>query len=99
MEDPAEFDVMDYPDVARVREAFPHCAVMPLSRLTINETGVNNGDIDSFSTSLFVRNQNGLMFSCASGGWGERGEQIKQHRRDTCALSYVPASRRFWGRE
>lgn len=61
MEDPAEFDLADYPDVARIREAFPHCAVMPLSRLTINETGVNNGDITNFGASIFVRNQNGLI--------------------------------------
>eukprot|EP00904_Undaria_pinnatifida_P011275 jgi/Undpi1/7278/HiC_scaffold_22.g09751.m1 len=49
-----EFDLSDYPDVAKVEDAYPNCVVMPLSKLTVNETGVNNGDITSFSASLFL---------------------------------------------
>lgn len=59
MEDTEDFDLADYPDVAKVTTAFPHCVVMPLSQLTVNETGVENGDIDSFSATFWVRKQTG----------------------------------------
>ena len=49
MKEPTEFIPGDDSDVARVRVTFPHCAVMPLSKLTVNETAVNNGDITHFS--------------------------------------------------
>lgn len=55
MEVPEEFIPEDDPDVARIRDAFPQCAVMPLSRLTVNETGVDNGDITHFMASFVVR--------------------------------------------
>ena len=55
MDDALEFDADDYPEVAAVREAHPSCAVMPLSRMTVNETAVNNGDINSFRASFLVR--------------------------------------------
>ena len=55
MEEPTEFIPGDDPDVARVRVAFPHCTVMPLSTLTFNETAVNNGDVMHFSASFLVR--------------------------------------------
>ena len=54
-EEPDEFVTGSDPDVVRVTNAFPHCAVMPLSRLTVDETGVNNGDITSFWASFEVR--------------------------------------------
>ena len=52
MEEPDQFLPGEDPDVVKVTTAFPHCAVMPLSRLTVNETGVNNGDITSFTACL-----------------------------------------------
>lgn len=55
MEEASEFDTADYPGVATIREAHPGCVVMPLSRLTVNETGVNNGDITSFLAAFNVR--------------------------------------------
>jgi len=55
MDNTTEFDPNDYPEVGAVKEAYPACAVMPLSRMTVNETAVNNGDANSFSVSFFVR--------------------------------------------
>ena len=55
MEEPDEFVTGSDPDVEKFTKAFPHCAVMPLSKLTVNETGVNNGDITSFMASFYVR--------------------------------------------
>ena len=40
-----DFDANAYPEVGVVKEAYPACAVMPLSRMTVNETAVNNGDV------------------------------------------------------
>ena len=71
-----EFDLSDYPDVAKVEDAYPNCVVMPLSKLTVNETGVNNGDITSFSASLFVRKRNGqvaYLLCCRRGREGGGG--------------------------
>ena len=51
----SDFDANAYPEVGVVKEAYPACAVMPLSRMTVNETAVNNGDANSFSVSFFVR--------------------------------------------
>lgn len=65
MEIPHQFNLSDYPEVATVREAFPGCPVMPLSRLTVNETAVNNGDVKSFTVSFSVRRCN--KFRLASG--------------------------------
>lgn len=62
MEDPEEFSLEDYPDVAKVTNAFPNCAVMPLSKLTIDQTGVDNGDIDHFSASFWVRSKHRVGF-------------------------------------
>lgn len=77
MEDKDDFDRADYPDVAKVEDEFPHCLVMPLSQLTVNETGVDNGDITYFSASSYVSKINGQNPSCcaieARGGGG--GEQ------------------------
>ena len=50
-----DFDANAYPEVGVVKEAYPACAVMPLSRMTVNETAVNNGDVNSFSVSFYVR--------------------------------------------
>ena len=61
MEEPSEFDQVEYPEVTRIAEAFPGCAVMPLSRLTVNDTGVNNGDITFFWTSFNVRVNSGFI--------------------------------------
>ena len=55
MDNTTEFDPNDYPEVGAVKEAYPACAVMPLSRMTVNETAVNNGDVNSFSVSFYVR--------------------------------------------
>ena len=55
MDDVSQFDPNDYPEVGTVKEAYPACAVMLLSRTTVNETAVNNGDVNSFSVSFFVR--------------------------------------------
>lgn len=38
-----------------IEEDHPNCIVVPLSRLTVNDTGIENGDFSSFSVSLFVR--------------------------------------------
>lgn len=38
-----------------IEEGFPHCRVIPLSRLTIDEDGINSGDVDSFDVSFYVR--------------------------------------------
>ena len=56
-----EFDLSDYPDVGKVEAAFPYSVVMPLSQLTVNETGVNDGDITSFGGFMLVRKRNGQM--------------------------------------
>ena len=37
-----------------VEEAYPGCSVIPLSRLDVNKTGVDNGDVNYFSASFFV---------------------------------------------
>ena len=37
-----------------VETEYPGCQVIPFSRLEIDQTGVENGDINYFSTSLFV---------------------------------------------
>ena len=37
-----------------IEEEYPACRVIPFSRLEVNQTGVDNGDIDSFSASLYV---------------------------------------------
>ncbi|CAM9586886.1 unnamed protein product, partial [Ectocarpus fasciculatus] len=39
---------------ADIKEEFPHCFVVPLSRLTIDEDGINSGDVDSLDVSFFV---------------------------------------------
>eukprot|EP00904_Undaria_pinnatifida_P011278 jgi/Undpi1/7280/HiC_scaffold_22.g09753.m1 len=54
MEDIDTFDLADYPGVAKVESAFPNCAVMPLSKLTVNKTGVDNGDIGYLSASFWM---------------------------------------------
>lgn len=36
-------------------EKYCGCWVLPLSTLTVNETGIDNGDIDSFSVRILVR--------------------------------------------
>ncbi|CAN0411795.1 unnamed protein product [Ascophyllum nodosum] len=36
-----------------VEEAYPGCSVIPLSRLDVNKTGVDNGDVNYFSASFF----------------------------------------------
>ena len=54
-DEPNEFITGRDPDVVKVTNAFPHCAVMPLSKLTVNETGVNNGDITYFRAEFHVR--------------------------------------------
>ncbi|CAB1105968.1 unnamed protein product [Ectocarpus sp. CCAP 1310/34] len=38
-----------------IEEEFPHCRVFPLSRLTIDEDGINSGDVDSLYASFYVR--------------------------------------------
>lgn len=38
-----------------IEEEFSACKVLPLSKLTVNETGVNNGDIMYFSVDVLVR--------------------------------------------
>ena len=37
-----------------VEEKYHGCSVIPLSQLEVNKTGVENGDITSFSASFFV---------------------------------------------
>ncbi|CBJ30297.1 E3 ubiquitin-protein ligase, putative [Ectocarpus siliculosus] len=36
-----------------IEEEFPHCRVIPLSRLTMDEDGINSGDVDSFDASFY----------------------------------------------
>ncbi|CAM9783741.1 unnamed protein product [Ectocarpus sp. 6 AP-2014] len=31
-----------------IQEAYPHCRVLPTSKLTVNQTGIDNGDINHF---------------------------------------------------
>lgn len=38
-----------------IEEKYPNCKVLPLSKLTVNETGVENGYIKSFSVQIMVR--------------------------------------------
>lgn len=38
-----------------IEEEFPNCRVIPLSRLTMDEDGINSGDVDSFDASFYVR--------------------------------------------
>lgn len=56
LENATDFDADVFQEVKDIREAYPACMVMPLSRLTVNETGVQNGDITSFGASFLVRN-------------------------------------------
>ena len=64
MDNPDDFDPDGYPEVGAVREAYPACAVVPLSRMTVDETAVKNGDINHFSTSFFVRSRRVAKGSC-----------------------------------
>lgn len=75
LEQPSDFVPADYPDVVKIRNTFPNCAVMPLSKLTVDETGVNNGDINYFSASFYVRKGSGLGYRCAVGERGEGGDK------------------------
>ena len=45
-----------------IQEAFPACKVLPASKLEMNETGVENGDINHLVARFAV-----------GGGRGERG--------------------------
>lgn len=36
-------------------EEYPYCKFVPLSKLTVDETGVKNGSVTSFSTEFYVR--------------------------------------------
>ena len=87
-DEPNEFITGRDPDVVKVTNAFPHCAVMPLSKLTVNETGVNNGDITHFWAWFEVRKKNVWSVSCAvkrSEGVGEIPAALSTV--DTCALT------------
>ncbi|CAM9275351.1 unnamed protein product [Ectocarpus fasciculatus] len=35
-------------------EAYPHCKYIPLSKMTVDETGVMNGSVTSFSTAFYI---------------------------------------------
>eukprot|EP00904_Undaria_pinnatifida_P011273 jgi/Undpi1/7276/HiC_scaffold_22.g09749.m1 len=54
LENATDFDADVFQEVKDIREAYPACMVMPLSRLTVNETGVQNGDITSFGASFLT---------------------------------------------
>lgn len=36
-------------------EVYPNCKFVPLSMMTVDETGVKNGSVTSFSTAFYVR--------------------------------------------
>jgi len=36
-----------------IEDEYP-CKVLPLSKLTVDEAGIENGEVDHFSVSLFV---------------------------------------------
>lgn len=42
-------------EVADIEDVYNLCKVIPLSRATPDETGINNGTVKSFSTLFFVR--------------------------------------------
>lgn len=42
-------------EVVHVEEEYNLCKVIPLSRATPNDTGIDNGEITAFSTLFFVR--------------------------------------------
>lgn len=41
--------------IASILDALPICVVVPLSRATVNETAINNGDVKTFGATFFVR--------------------------------------------
>lgn len=48
--------IADHADViAPIEAEYDNCIVVPLSRLTVDEDGINSGDVDSFDASFFVR--------------------------------------------
>lgn len=71
-EEADEFIPEDDPDVNRIRDSFSSCAVMPLSKLTVNETGVDNGDITFFFASFYVRKKGRVVceLRCRTKGRG-----------------------------
>lgn len=38
-----------------IEETYPYCKVLPTSKLTVDQAGVDSGDITNFQASLFVR--------------------------------------------
>lgn len=56
VDDPTTFMDDHAQEVVHIEEVYNHyCQVIPLSRATPNDTGIDNGDITYFSTSFFVR--------------------------------------------
>lgn len=52
-----------------IQEAYPHCRVLPISKLTVNQTGIDNGDINYFTATFGVSAQ-------AGWGWGWEGQCV-----------------------
>ncbi|CAB1103504.1 unnamed protein product [Ectocarpus sp. CCAP 1310/34] len=48
-----------------IQEAYPHCRVLPTSKLTVNQTGIDNGDINHFYATFGVGGDGRDNASCA----------------------------------
>lgn len=49
-----EEEIEEDENAKNIEAAFPECKVLSLSKLTPNETGIANGDINYFDVSLLV---------------------------------------------
>lgn len=54
-----DFSSIENTTTLAFEEAYPSCRVLPSSKLTVNQTGIDNGDIRYFSLSFFVRSMGG----------------------------------------
>lgn len=41
-----------------IEEAHPHCKVLPLSEMTVDRAGIDDGSITTLSATILVRSQN-----------------------------------------
>lgn len=64
MEDEDELNALATDERSMEIEAnYPGCRVFPLSKLTVNETGVENGDINFFDIQMYVSSRGARLES------------------------------------
>lgn len=47
-----------------VEEAYPGCRVLPVSKLTVNQTGIDAGDVTNLQTRFVVRVFSDTWYLC-----------------------------------